>query len=659
MIAPNLAAIPPRLREHPAWVLWKLEHRPGQAKPAKVPYNARTGQRAAADDGSTWADFDTSAAAYQRGGFDGLGVMLHPSYGLVGVDLDGCRDPQTGALQPWALNAVQDLSSYTEASPSGTGLRVFCTGKLPPGRRRRGPVEVYDSGRFLTVTGAALAPAPVAERTQELAAFHAKELAGDAQATPGVDLAALGGCSRLSDAEAMALVQQDAKASALWAGDWATDYPSQSEADLALCSLLAVYCGRDPEQIDRLFRESGLYRPKWERPDYRQRTLSLALSGSLVHPAQVDPREVFGAIPVAASAASLYSPARLLHGSGLGLAAPAPRQWIFLGPGGLPRNVVGVIAGQGGAGKTLLALQLGASIASGSNCLAGAFALEAQGPVLLVLAEDDADEIARRLHRIRQEHGRPDLSRLHILPRGGDPRLVARDRGGNLHPTPGFQQLAGLVAELRPVLVIIDSLSVCAGEAEASNPDGAFVVNLLSTLCEAGDKAAVLALAHVSKSSLSSKGQAGKKPTPAQVVDAALDPTAVRGASSIVNNSRWVLTATLVPSAMRRSLGVGDDASLVGYAVRKTNYSAPLELAFLQNRAGHLRAYEPPAPVAVDFKPAILRILAECGPVGRREFTDDRDQLIRGQLAISREGIRDSVAALIEEIGRASCRERV
>ena len=50
----------------------------------------------------------------------------------------------------------------------------------------------------------------------------------------------------------------------LWRGEWRGEYPSQSEADLALCSILAFWTGRDAERMDQLFRRSGLFRPKWD-----------------------------------------------------------------------------------------------------------------------------------------------------------------------------------------------------------------------------------------------------------------------------------------------------------------------------------------------------------------------------------------------------------
>src|SRR5262249_59536187 len=87
-----------------------------------------------------------------------------------------CRDAQTGVIAPWAREIVAALDSYTEVSPSGTGLHSFVCGKLPLGGRRHGRIEMYDRDRYFTVTGDHLegTPAAIEERTTELAALHAR-----------------------------------------------------------------------------------------------------------------------------------------------------------------------------------------------------------------------------------------------------------------------------------------------------------------------------------------------------------------------------------------------------------------------------------------------------------------------------------------------------
>lgn len=166
-------------------------------------------------------------------------------------------------------------------------MKVFMYGELPPGRRRKGQIEMYDRGRFFTTTGHHLAgtPATVNERQKELTLLN-RHVFGDpaGQVADGKTGSHENPVSGLRDDE---LVNRATRATngekftRLWAGD-TSDYRTagnegRSEADLALCSLLAFWVGPDQTHIDRLFRQSGLYRKKWERADYRALTLAVAL----------------------------------------------------------------------------------------------------------------------------------------------------------------------------------------------------------------------------------------------------------------------------------------------------------------------------------------------------------------------------------------------
>jgi hypothetical protein len=199
--------------------------------------------------------------------------------GLIGVDLDGVRDTHTGSLDPWAEEELARLRSYAEVSPSRTGVRGFAEGELPIGRRKRGNVEVYDRPRFLTVTGHRLdsTPATVECRPAELLDVWRRLVAWEEERRENVPVVTLP--PSLSDLEVVrraSAAANGAKFSRLWAGDW-SGYPSHSEGDLALAALLGFWVGPDLHRIDALFRQSGLMRPKWQRADYRQRTITRAL----------------------------------------------------------------------------------------------------------------------------------------------------------------------------------------------------------------------------------------------------------------------------------------------------------------------------------------------------------------------------------------------
>ena len=83
----------------------------------------------------------------------GIGLVLVADDDLMVFDLDHCRDAETGVIEEWATGIIDTLNSYTEVSPSGTGIHIFVRGSLPGKRRRKGRVEVYESGRYMTVTG--------------------------------------------------------------------------------------------------------------------------------------------------------------------------------------------------------------------------------------------------------------------------------------------------------------------------------------------------------------------------------------------------------------------------------------------------------------------------------------------------------------------------
>ena len=299
-IDPN--CIPAVLRSSPQWVLWRYEVRDG--KRTKPPFQA-DGRHASHSDPRTWDRWKYIWEAYQRGGWEGVGYVLTAEDRVAGVDLDHAIDADTGEVQPWALEIVRRLNSYTEISPSGRGLRIFLFGSLPAGaprggrklnRPEGGAIELYAQLRYLTVTGRRLPESPetLEPRETELHALY-HELFGEEPARalplsapaangnghgPSLAAAAVTG-HELPDAELLARMfaaRNGAAITALWIGDTSACGGDDSRADLALCSHLAFWTNGDADRMDRLFRQSRLYREKWERADYRQATLDRALS---------------------------------------------------------------------------------------------------------------------------------------------------------------------------------------------------------------------------------------------------------------------------------------------------------------------------------------------------------------------------------------------
>ena len=160
------------LRDQPCWVVWRFEQESGRV--VKPPFNPRTGQKAQSDDPSTWGSFDEACQALADGHYDGIGIQLPAPF--VGVELDGCRDPETGVINDGAQAIIDDLDSYTEISPSGRGVHILVKEELPPGGNKTVGVEVYDHDHF-SVTGQHLAGTPltVETRSAELDALQAQQ----------------------------------------------------------------------------------------------------------------------------------------------------------------------------------------------------------------------------------------------------------------------------------------------------------------------------------------------------------------------------------------------------------------------------------------------------------------------------------------------------
>jgi putative DNA primase/helicase len=147
--------IPEELTERPQWVVWRYEERDG--KRTKVPYEPGTFCRASATDLMTWDKFSAAVADYNTGDRDGIGFVFASADPFCGIDLDKCRDPETGAIEPWAQKIIDHVpGAYVEASPSGTGVHIIIRGSVRDGGMRRGQVEMYSRGRFFTITGVPL-----------------------------------------------------------------------------------------------------------------------------------------------------------------------------------------------------------------------------------------------------------------------------------------------------------------------------------------------------------------------------------------------------------------------------------------------------------------------------------------------------------------------
>jgi hypothetical protein len=272
------AAKPENMGDLSQWVCWRAELREGKA--TKIPYSPYSGSRARSDDPATWGTLSEAKKAAREKNLDGIGFVFTESDPFCGVDLDACVDPQSGKIASWASEIVRELDSYTEFSPSGTGLHVLLRAKLPQGGNGRARIEMYDRGRFFTVTGRRLGGTShvLEERQEQLSALHDRLFSPRERDVPERQekVASHNGLDDVEVLRRATSAANGARFSALWAGD-RSGYTSDSEADLALCSMLAFWVGPDEARISSLFSRSGLMREKWDREDYRRRTISRAI----------------------------------------------------------------------------------------------------------------------------------------------------------------------------------------------------------------------------------------------------------------------------------------------------------------------------------------------------------------------------------------------
>lgn len=285
--------IPQELKERPHWVVWKKVKR-NDGTYTKALYSAITGRLASSTKSSTWTDFETAVVACERNEWDGVGFVFTDTP-YIGVDIDHCTD-ETKVLTSAALDIYAQLNSYTEFSPSGTGIHIICRGKLPDGRRSRKDkdtgqkFEMYGHGspRYFTFTGNILDPLlPIRDCQKQINVVHTKYISDKSTSKPTGESG-----WKLSDEpwkpndddiqEFNRCLERDNVLRSYWEGF--RPHGSESENDLGFMSKLAYHCGGNAAFMEWAFLKSPYYESKddehkikWGRKDYRERTISKAL----------------------------------------------------------------------------------------------------------------------------------------------------------------------------------------------------------------------------------------------------------------------------------------------------------------------------------------------------------------------------------------------
>lgn len=282
------------LKDLKQWVCYRNVWDEEKQKNKKIPKDAQTGRGAKSNDESTWNIFPVAIEGLKRFNLDGVGFEFASGY--LGIDLDNVIS-SSGDLSPFASEIVDLIDSYTEYSPSGKGLHILCKADLGRTGCRNDEIgiEIYNYGRFFTITGNPYGLVkPIQERTEQVKEVIEKYLHKGLQEDE-IKLVQKGQISApsssveykyesLSDDELWQRMFDSPKGSVirgLYSGDTSGYSDDHSRADQALVNHLAYWTNCDVERIDRMFRQTGLYRDKWDEKrgqlTYGERTIAVAV----------------------------------------------------------------------------------------------------------------------------------------------------------------------------------------------------------------------------------------------------------------------------------------------------------------------------------------------------------------------------------------------
>lgn len=482
IIEQDVDAIPPKLIRAKRWVVWQWIWRPDKQKYDKPPIDPETYREIDQTDPKNWRTFQGARRAALKHG-DGIGIALGPKddrVGIVGIDLDQCIDAD-GNIAPWAREIVERFGSYTERTPSGKGLRILIWGDKPGPRCKTtkfhgGNVELYESDRYLTVTGRHLegTPTQIVRRDDELKALYEEMFAEKPKAQTGGNGHSKGHVDPTDDEliERARRARNGPKFSALFdRGDTSGYAGDDSAADQALANHLAFWLDRDFNRIEAMFGRSALgQRDKWTgRADYRQRTIDKAID---------DCDEVYK--PGSSGKAGSKGPSANGDGHHRQDATGEPTnyealteaqmgvEWAkdiedeqieWINEWRLAAGKLHILAGAGGLGKSQHMIAEAAAVSNGTPFPDGGACLRS-GVVLILAAEDGkADTIKPRLRAAGADMGKVAILRTTLVIPGkdGKPPLIDFVNFQNL---PYWE---ALFKKLSPVLIIADPVPAFLG----------------------------------------------------------------------------------------------------------------------------------------------------------------------------------------------------
>jgi len=279
--------IPQELKDLKQWIMWKLEIGKDE-RLTKVPYRIDLpGAHASTTNPKSWTTFKNAVFTLENEkGYSGIGFVFTKDDPYIALDFDKCIEKETGLVYPSIEQDIVSLNSYTEISQSGVGIHVIGKGinPDPDGKgSKKGNFEMYSKERYFAITGNVYRDFPKSINEipfTHLNILYKKYLLNISKETKPKNIQELKARNNLflGDSEILSICERagnSIKFNSLWRGN-TIGYPSQSEADLALCNMLAFYT-KDHNQLQRLLRSSGLYREKMDRIDYITATITKSL----------------------------------------------------------------------------------------------------------------------------------------------------------------------------------------------------------------------------------------------------------------------------------------------------------------------------------------------------------------------------------------------
>jgi putative DNA primase/helicase len=547
--------VPDRLRERDQFVAYRFEKR--EDKKTKVPYCAVTGGKASTTRLATWASFDAAHDfAIGHDWVDGIGFVFSPDDGIAGIDLDHCRNPETGAIEEWAQTIIKFFDSYAEASPSGTGVHILVGGVLAGGGRNHDRIEIYDRGRYFTLTGQHIDETPwtVEDRQEQLDELYGL-LGGSSDNGEPPPVRTRPASSDASQRLQIALASKNGpNLRRLLDGNNGEYGDNPSDADMAACCILAWYLDHDEASIDEVIRVSARFRPKWDERHYADgetygdHTIREAIKfvgpgcygDGKMHFVEVAER------PPAATAPKFVA---LTVDEWLNLEDDAAD--VVIGDGGdgfvLSIDGKGAIAGGPGIGKSNLLLRLSRCLAEGVPFLQ--LPIPRPRRVLYLAAEGSKRGIRKRMAKVWADATPEVRERFHL-------GLVQVDL------LQDEATLDAVIEEHRPEVIILDPLRNAHTLDENSSQDVARLIAVLDRMIARHGCAVILA-------------HHGRKEHPLAKGEPGIDN--VRGSTALTGWLSFVLTVRRKPKQ--------SDVLLADWVkVRDAEEALPaLELEFLRS----------------------------------------------------------------------------